>query len=46
MRKGLIVNSKFELVAMLNDAAGVLADRKTEVESSLESTCIKVNFDN
>jgi len=36
MRKSLVVNSEFELVSMLNDAAGVLADGKAEVESSLE----------
>jgi len=36
MRKSLVVNSKFEFVSMLNDAAGVFADGKTEVESSLE----------
>ena len=37
MRESLVVNSEFKLVAMLNDAARVFADRKTEVECSLES---------
>jgi hypothetical protein len=37
MRKGLVVDAQFELVAVLHDAASVLADREAEVESSLES---------
>jgi len=40
MRKSLVVNSQFKFVSMLNDAARVLPDGKTEVESSLESKLI------
>ena len=37
MGKGLVVDSQFELVAVLDDAACVLADGEAEVEGSLES---------
>mgnify|MGYP000553971234 CR=1 FL=1 len=35
-----VINSQFEFVSMLNDAARVLSDGKTEVKSSLESKLI------